>query len=57
MVEELTSTNQELSARIAQLQEEVGDLESAVELSEEIDVSQRQEITSLRYDLPLYALM
>ena len=49
MVETLTATNEELNGRVIQLKEESSDLESAVELSEEIDAAQRAEIAALRY--------
>jgi hypothetical protein len=47
MVEALTARNEELAGRAMRLQAEAADLESAVELGEEIDAAQRQQIASL----------
>jgi hypothetical protein len=48
MVESLSTRNQELTGKVSVLEEEVRDLESAAELMEELDASQRLEIDSLR---------
>lgn len=49
MVETLSASNEELAARAVQMEEQATDLESAVELGEQIDAGQRQEIAALRY--------
>jgi chromosome segregation ATPase len=51
MVEKLTDENMSLSTRVAQLQTAVQDLEEAAELNDELDASQRTEITELRREL------
>ena len=48
MVETLSAGHEELTTRAARLEEEAADLQSAVELGEQIDAGQRQEITALR---------
>jgi len=51
MVETLSASNEELTARATRLEEQTADLESAVDLGEQIDAGQRQEIASLRAEV------
>lgn len=51
IIEGLTSDNLALQAKIQQLSTAMGDLEEAAELMDELDASQRADITSLRREL------
>jgi len=51
MVESLSTKNQELHTRLSAAESTVEDLEAAAELMEELDVSQRHEISSLRAEV------
>lgn len=48
MVEALTSKNLELGERCGELEATIGDLESSVELSEELEVQQAEELRELQ---------
>lgn len=48
MVEELTDKNLELGERCGELEVTIADLESSVELSEELEVQQAEEIRELQ---------
>ncbi len=55
MVEALTTKNLELGERCGELEATVADLESSVELSEELEMQQAEDIRELqvlRIDLP-----
>lgn len=47
MIEKLTEKNEKLAARNSNLEEAIRDLEATVEVSEELDTSQREEIAKL----------
>ncbi|CAM9139039.1 unnamed protein product [Sphacelaria rigidula] len=51
MVEELTDKNLELGERCGELEATIADLESSIELSEELEVQQAEEIRELQADL------
>jgi hypothetical protein len=51
MVEQLTETNEKLTEKLSKQNQALTDLEEAAELNEEIDVSQRAEISALRVDV------
>lgn len=48
MVEELTDKNLELGERCGELEATIADLESSIELSEELEVQQAEEIRELQ---------
>jgi hypothetical protein len=48
LVESLTSRNMDLSTQLTRMKADIFDLESAAEINEELDASQRLEIENLR---------
>lgn len=54
MVESLTTKNLELGERCGELEAAIADLESSVELSEELEVQQAEDIRELQVRRSMY---